>query len=82
MYPHLNVHNSSTLVHIHQKKKLASKIATQIASINGPLKNRTFDKHIHKKLQLLQVVLQISIITGKPRKGLLYRVPNLIVIYL
>jgi hypothetical protein len=34
MYPHLNI-ITHLLVHIDQKKKIAAKITTKIASLNG-----------------------------------------------
>jgi hypothetical protein len=45
VYSTQNIHNSSILVHIHQKEKIALEIATKIACVNGPYKNCS----IHEK---------------------------------
>ena len=51
MFPHLNIPNSSTRSHtVHQEKKIAPKIAANIACVNGPLQGFClgfYHSHLH-----------------------------------
>jgi hypothetical protein len=54
-----NIHNSSILVYIHQKKKIALKFAAKIASVNEPIyRHGPSSARVHSSLAYEQAFIQ------------------------
>jgi hypothetical protein len=57
-----------SLVHIHQKKKIALEIAAKIASVNGPLENFPLDQvELRPSQRMIPVIEEILIWTRRTK---------------